>query len=258
VPYSIAEKTKNYLDARGTPNKLLTLSGFGHCPPITPPLAYGSSNKVQEIMGFLTTYLSLPGQSCPSSKLAQSTTSTQQSTTTLKPTTTTPQNEWEEMGNGEGAVCRGKNSRDNKNSYYVLHRAVDSIEACKELCESQVRNSMQGGVDSCTGLEFNGNYRRCEVWTSPISAFKSSAKGFRCLRRTSKPAQSTTSIQQSTTTPKPTAGCDLCREPKCKENLLFKSSWKSNQCSGYCSSFLGETRSCIAFALGDNVDCRKC
>merc|ERR1712217_574884 len=101
----------------------------------------GSWSKVQEMMGFLTTYMSLPGQSCPSIKPAQGTTSMQQSTTTPKPTATTPQNEWEEMGNGEGAVCRGENSRDNKKSYYVLHNAVDSIEACNELCS---------GVDSCT------------------------------------------------------------------------------------------------------------
>merc|ERR1712137_401274 len=82
VPYSIAENTKKYLDARGTPNKLLTLSGPLHCPPVV----YGSTSKVQEMMGFLTTYLSLPGQSCPSIKPAQSTTSMQQSTTTPKPT----------------------------------------------------------------------------------------------------------------------------------------------------------------------------
>ncbi|CAE8629126.1 unnamed protein product [Polarella glacialis] len=56
---------------------------------------------------------------------------------------------------GVGRACRGASASDNSGGYYQLHEGTVSLQACQDLCSSELR---------CKGVEYSTN-GRCEVWT---------------------------------------------------------------------------------------------
>ncbi|CAE8591671.1 unnamed protein product, partial [Polarella glacialis] len=56
---------------------------------------------------------------------------------------------------GVGRACRGASASDNSEGYYQVHEGTASLQACQDLCRSELR---------CKGLEYNTS-GRCEVWT---------------------------------------------------------------------------------------------
>mmetsp|Transcript_123108 Transcript_123108/g.274940 ORF Transcript_123108/g.274940 Transcript_123108/m.274940 type:complete len:643 (-) Transcript_123108:276-2204(-) len=108
-------------------------------------------------------------------------------------TSAIPAEHFEPVDSGVGRACRGANSHDNSNSYYVLHMGVTLLDDCKTKCAE---------TDGCQGIEHNSN-GRCEVWTRSEGIQASSPiSGFTCLRYVT----STSSTHfTSTSTPSPTS-----------------------------------------------------
>ncbi|CAE8711556.1 unnamed protein product [Polarella glacialis] len=56
---------------------------------------------------------------------------------------------------GVGRACRGASASDNSEGYYQLHAGTASLQACQDLCSSELQ---------CKGVEYSSS-GRCEVWT---------------------------------------------------------------------------------------------
>jgi hypothetical protein len=80
-----------------------------------------------------------------------------QETTTLAP----PARELQAVEGGSGRACRGNSPSDNSESYFTVHDETASLDDCKALCHANT---------ACTGIEYAGSMKRCEVWTHPIEA----------------------------------------------------------------------------------------
>lgn len=102
-----------------------------------------------------------------------------------KTSTTTAASAFEPVNGGVDQACRGGTPTDNSASYYMLHRNVAGLEACKSKCIATV---------GCKGIEFNERWKRCEVWTRAEGICASTAvAGFMCLRYADSSSASTTS-----------------------------------------------------------------
>eukprot|EP00933_Yihiella_yeosuensis_P072291 TRINITY_DN80649_c0_g1_i1.p1 TRINITY_DN80649_c0_g1~~TRINITY_DN80649_c0_g1_i1.p1 ORF type:complete len:511 (-),score=64.17 TRINITY_DN80649_c0_g1_i1:568-2010(-) len=74
---------------------------------------------------------------------------------------------------GMGRACRGGDPSDNSGNYYSVVGGATSLDACKTFC---IKNS------KCKGIEYNPDYRRCEIWTRAGGVGSSTGvKGFTCL-----------------------------------------------------------------------------
>jgi len=75
---------------------------------------------------------------------------------------------------GENRACRGADSLDNSNSYYLLRFGLGSIDACKQACAREL---------SCKGIEYHlAGGGRCELWTRDRGIEASIRnEGYNCL-----------------------------------------------------------------------------
>eukprot|EP00933_Yihiella_yeosuensis_P017804 TRINITY_DN1480_c0_g1_i1.p1 TRINITY_DN1480_c0_g1~~TRINITY_DN1480_c0_g1_i1.p1 ORF type:complete len:668 (-),score=70.26 TRINITY_DN1480_c0_g1_i1:386-2389(-) len=73
------------------------------------------------------------------------------------------------MDGGDNRACRGENSTDNADSYYLV-KSVSKMEECKAEC---------GATPMCYGVEYDGS-SRCEVWIRPIHA-SADVAGYNCM-----------------------------------------------------------------------------
>uniref|UniRef100_A0A7S1WLI3 Apple domain-containing protein n=1 Tax=Alexandrium catenella TaxID=2925 RepID=A0A7S1WLI3_ALECA len=78
--------------------------------------------------------------------------------------------EWSLVDGGEDRACRGANTTDDEDSYYILHEATPTIDACLAIC-----NDMNAACSTsicqqrCSGVEYHPAFNdgRCEAWTRP-------------------------------------------------------------------------------------------
>jgi len=82
---------------------------------------------------------------------------------------------WEKVNGGIDQACRGANSHDNSDSYYMVTSAK-SLDECKSKCAE---------AECCTGVEY-GPQNRCEVWAKAIET-SVSVTGYTCVRVPSPP-----------------------------------------------------------------------
>jgi hypothetical protein len=74
---------------------------------------------------------------------------------------------------GSDTACRGANSSDNSNSYYILRSGISSITSCESQCQQE---------PTCKGIEYSVS-GRCELWTRNGGVEASNqATGYTCLR----------------------------------------------------------------------------
>eukprot|EP00931_Biecheleriopsis_adriatica_P034476 TRINITY_DN198_c0_g1_i11.p1 TRINITY_DN198_c0_g1~~TRINITY_DN198_c0_g1_i11.p1 ORF type:complete len:1626 (-),score=281.10 TRINITY_DN198_c0_g1_i11:41-4918(-) len=82
------------------------------------------------------------------------------------------QGTFHEIDGGTGRACRGSNSTDNSDTYYLLRTGVPSSNDCKRYCRS---------TPACTGLEYSMT-GRCEIWTRQIMTTAATVAGYSCWR----------------------------------------------------------------------------
>lgn len=78
--------------------------------------------------------------------------------------------EWSLADGGEGRVCRGANTTDDGENYYVLHEGTPTLDDCLGICNGMNAACSTGLCDmACSGIEYHPvfNEGRCEVWTRP-------------------------------------------------------------------------------------------
>jgi len=76
------------------------------------------------------------------------------------------------FGSGFNRACRGSSWSDNDKSNYLAFWPVDTLETCKDRCRAR---------ESCKGIEFNPDLRRCEVWIKPVTLAVATKGNFSCF-----------------------------------------------------------------------------